>query len=217
MIKGVLFDMDGTMLDTEPVSERCWKQAAQDYGFVIDDQFMQELFGKNLTTIREMLINILKTGETTEKIVEGRENYYVQFLLEEEVPKKKGLMDILQYLKENQIPAAVCTSTEKEIAELALKRAGIYEYFDAFVFGNMVTRGKPDPQGFQMAAEMLGLASEECLVLEDSINGVLAGKRAGGYVIHIPDVVEVPADVKDGITAEMKDLNEVLCWLEKRE
>ena len=78
----------------------------------------------------------------------------------------------------------------------------------------MVTRTKPDPQGFLMAADFIGKDPAECLVVEDSPNGVLAGKAAGGYVIYVPDKIDLPADVKEGITAEMKSLNEIIGWIE---
>lgn len=216
MVKGVLFDMDGTMFDTEPVSERCWKKAAVDYGYEISDELMNSLFGKNLVSIKTMIREALGIDEEAELITARRYHYYRQFLLEEEIPKKKGLVEILEYLKEQNIPAAVCTSTEKETAEIALKRSGVYQYFTGFVYGDMVSRSKPDPQGFHMAAEMLGVQPEECLVLEDSVNGVLAGIAAGGYIIYIPDVIELSENIKSDITAEMQDLCEVIKWLEER-
>lgn len=214
MIKGVLFDMDGTMFDTEPVSAKCWKRAANDCGFTIDDELMNSLFGRNLVTIKQMVRDALGTGDTVDMIAEGRQNYYRKFLLECEIPKKTGLMEILSYLKDKNIPAVVCTSTERETAEIALKKAGVYEYFAGYVYGDMVTRTKPDPQGFHMAAELIGVQPKDCLVIEDSKNGVLAGKAAGGYIIYIPDIIELSDEVKDGITAEMKDLCEVIKWIE---
>jgi len=215
MVKGVLFDMDGTMFDTEPVSERCWKKAATDFGYEISDELMNSLFGKNLLSIKQMIRQALEIDEEVERITERRYEYYRKFLLEDEIPKKEGLMEILEYLKEHSIPAAVCTSTEKETAEIALKRSGVYEYFTGFVYGDMVEKSKPDPQGFHKAAQLIGVTPETCLVIEDSSNGVLAGKAAGGFVIYIPDVVDVSETVKEGITLEAKNLTQVIGWLEK--
>ncbi len=215
MVKGVLFDMDGTMLDTEKISADCWKQAAKDIGYTIDDTIMDTLYGKNLESIKRLLQESLHIEEDAQTIIDGRGAYYRQYLREHAVAKKKGLMELLSYLKENNIPKVVCTSTEKETAILALENAGIKECFDGYVFGDMVTRGKPDPQGFQMAAELIGQKSEECLVVEDSINGVLAGKAAGGYIIFIPDIVTLPEEVEEGINAKMTSLDEIIGWLEK--
>lgn len=215
MVKGVLFDMDGTMLDTEPVSESCWRKAAAELGYTIEDELMNSFFGKNLVSIEKMLADALGIGEKAADIVAGRQKYYSSYLKENEIPKKKGLLEILEYLKEKQIPAVVCTSTESELGEIALKNAGVYEYFSSYVFGDMVTRTKPDPQGFHMAAEAIGLLPEECLVIEDSPNGVLAGENAGGYTIFVPDRLELPEEIKTGITAEMKSLDEIIAWIEQ--
>lgn len=215
MVKGVLFDMDGTMLDTEPISMACWRKSAAHFGITIDDELMNTFFGKNLVGIEEILRSAFGIDEEAVKIVEGRQVYYRAHLGEYGAPVKKGLIEILEYLKEKKIPAVVCTSTDKMTGENLLKKVGVYDYFDDFVFGDMVTRTKPDPQGFLMAAEFIGKDPKECLVVEDSPNGVLAGKAAGGYVIYVPDKIDLPADVKEGITAEMKSLDEIIAWIER--
>lgn len=215
MVKAVLFDMDGTMLDTEPISAECWKKAGKELGYIIEDRFMNTLFGKNIASIEKMLQEEFGIQEEAVQIIDKRLMHYKNYLAENGVPKKKGLMEVLEYLKHNNIPAVVCTSTEKATAENVLKKAGIYEYFTGYVYGDMVTRSKPDPQGFHMAAELAGQKPSECLVVEDSPNGVLAGKAAGGHIIFIPDCIEMPEGVLDGITAQLNDLNELIEWLEK--
>lgn len=214
MVRGVLFDMDGTMLDTEPISMACWRKSAEHFGITIDDELMNTFFGKNLVGIEEILRSAFGIDEEAVKIVEGRQVYYRAHLAEYGAPIKPGLIELLEYLKEKNIPAVVCTSTDKVTGENLLKKVGVYDYFDDFVFGDMVTRTKPDPQGFLMAADFIGKDPAECLVVEDSPNGVLAGKAAGGYVIYVPDKIDLPADVKEGITAEMKSLNEIIGWIE---
>ena len=215
MVKGILFDMDGTMLDTEPISMACWRKSAANYGITIDDDLMNTFFGKNLNGIEEMLKEAFNIDEVAGKIVEGRQVYYRAHLGEHGAPIKKGLVEILEYLKEKKIPAVVCTSTDKVTGENVLKKMGVYDYFDDFVFGDMVTRTKPDPQGFLMAAEFIGKDPKECLVIEDSPNGVLAGKAAGGYVIYVPDKIGLPDEVRQGITAEMQSLDEIIGWIEQ--
>jgi len=214
MVKAVLFDMDGTMLDTEPVSAECWKKAAKELGYVIEDRFMNTLYGKNISSIERMLQEEFGIQEEAVDIIERRLAHYKSYLAEHGVPKKPGLIEVLEYLKGKHIPAVVCTSTEKATAESVLKKAGIYEYFSGYVYGDMVTRSKPDPQGFHMAAEIAGRKPGDCLVVEDSPNGVLAGKAAGGYIIFIPDCMEMPEGVLDGITAQLNNLNELVAWIE---
>lgn len=215
MVKGVLFDMDGTMLDTEPISMACWRKSAAHFDITIDDELMNTFFGKNLVGIEEMLRAAFGIDEEAVKIVEGRQVYYRAYLGEHGAPLKPGLIEILEYLKSKKIPAVVCTSTDTVTGERLLKKVGVYDYFDDFVYGDMVTRTKPDPQGFLMAAEAIGVNPAECLVVEDSPNGVLAGKAAGGYVIYVPDKIDLPKDVREGITAEMSSLHEIILWIEK--
>lgn len=215
MVKGVLFDMDGTMLDSEPVSESCWMKAAEELGYTIEKDLMNSFFGKNLVSIQNMLAEALGIGEKASDIVAGRQKYYSAYIRENVMPKKKGLVELLEYLKEKNIPAVVCTSTETELGEIALKNAGVYDYFASHVFGDMVKHTKPDPEGFQMAAKAIGIPSEECLVIEDSPNGILAGKAAGGYTIFVPDRLVLPEEVREGITTEVKSLDEIIEWIEQ--
>jgi beta-phosphoglucomutase-like phosphatase (HAD superfamily) len=101
------------------------------------------------------------------------------------------------------------------MAKWMLQSAGVYEYIDAFAFGDEVIRSKPEPEIFIKAANALGLDPEECVVLEDSGPGVIAGKAAGGYVVHIPDMVILPEEVKKGIAKEVESLHDVITWIEK--
>lgn len=123
---------------------------------------------------------------------------------------------LLEYLKEQKIPAAVSTSTDRETGEMVIKKAGVYEYYSAFVYGDMVERSKPAPDIFWAAERELGLAPEECLILEDSPSGVLAGKAAGGYTIYIPDAMQLTEEVKEGISAEVSNLSEVIDWIKQQ-
>ena len=215
MVKGVLFDMDGTMLDTEPISMACWRKSSAHFDITIDDELMNTFFGKNLVGIEEILRDAFGIDEEAVKIVEGRQIYYRAHLGEYGAPLKPGLIEILEYLKSKNIPAVVCTSTDKVTGEKLLKKVGVYDYFDDFVYGDMVTRTKPDPEGFLMAAKAIGMDPKECLVVEDSPNGVLAGKAAGGYVIFVPDKIDLPQEVREGITAEMASLQEIIGWIEE--
>ena len=215
MIKGVLFDMDGTMLDTEPISMACWRKSAAHFDITIDDELMNNFFGKNLSGIEVILREAFGIDEEAVKIVEGRQVYYRAHLGEFGAPIKKGLIELLEYLKEKDIPRVVCTSTDKVTGENVLKKVGVYDYFNDFVYGDMVTRTKPDPQGFLMAAEFIGVDPKECLVIEDSPNGVLAGAASGGHVIFIEDKISLPEEVRATITAEKASLDEVIDWIEE--
>ena len=123
-----------------------------------------------------------------------------RYIEEKGVPLKEGLPELLEYLKGQDIRMAVATSTQQSLAEKMLKIAGVYEYFDAVAYGNKVKRSKPFPDIFQKAAEDLGVPMRECLVLEDSPNGIRAGAAAGCKAVMVPDLME-PTDELQTLTA----------------
>lgn len=214
MVKGVIFDMDGLMFDTEQLSSIFWKQTGEQFGMEIPVEFVNSFRGRNPAAIKRAFLE--KYGEDLDygSFIELRMRLQYDYVREIGVPIKKGLIELLNYLKEKGIRTAVATSTERKLAGTMLERAKVREYFDAFVFGDMVEKSKPHPDVFVKAAEEIGVPIGECLVLEDSIAGVKAGKAAGGYVIHIPDIIVVPEEVKEGITAQLNSLDEVIGWLE---
>lgn len=216
MVRGVIFDMDGLMFDTERLSTLLWGQTGKEIGIEIPESFVDSFRGRNPEAIRRAFLDRYGAGFDYEGSRERKDGLVDEHIEKNGVPVKKGLPELLDYLKEHQIHMAVATSTQQELAEKMLKLAGIYPYFSAVVYGDMVEKSKPAPDIFQKAAEQIGVESKDCLVLEDSSAGVMAGKAAGGYVIHIPDVLQVPEEVKDGITAEYESLDQVIGWLEKQ-
>lgn len=216
MINGVIFDMDGTMFDTEPISALCWKKAGELTGYMVTDALVNSFLGKNMVAIAELLKQEFGQSSNYEAIIEARQSCYKEYIKEHGAPHKEGLVSLLKYLRSEGIPAAVSTSTDRKTAEMVIKKAEVYEYFDAFVYGDMVERGKPEPDIFWMAAAQIGRNPEECLVIEDSPAGVLAGKAAGGGTIFIPDRMILSEEIKEGISAELRNLNEVITWMKQR-
>lgn len=215
MVKGVIFDMDGTMFDTERLLTVAWDKAAKKMEVVISSELMEACRGKSSEAIRELLQAEFGEDFDYDRICLFKNNIYHEMLKENGVPIKKGLKELLQFLKEQKIPAAVATSTGRANAEMILKMAGVYEDLAAFMYGDMLKASKPEPDIFLEAAKKLGQEPKDCVVIEDSVSGVLAGKAAGGYVIYIPDVMKVPEEVKEGITAELPELSCVIWWIKE--
>lgn len=214
MIRAAIFDMDGLMFDTERLATVLWNQVGDELRIDMTEEFLDSFRGQNPTAIRNAFLQRFGREFDFDGCMGRKDELQHRYIEEKGVPLKEGLPELLEYLKGQDIRMAVATSTQQSLAEKMLKIAGVYEYFDAVAYGNKVKRSKPFPDIFQKAAEDLGVPMRECLVLEDSISGVQAGKAAGGYIIHIPDVVVVPEEVKDGITAELRSLRDVIDWIE---
>ena len=199
MVKGVIFDMDGTMFDTERLSTKGWIYAGKKMGVDIPVALTDSFRGRNPQAIRKKFVAYF--GDRLDyDTARAMKHEYFDEVTKESVPHKEGLQDLLEYLKEHEIPAVVATSTERKRASRLIHMSGIEHLISNAIYGDMVERGK-DPK--------------ECLVLEDSAPGLLAGKAAGGYTIYVPDIAVVSKEAKEGITAELADLHEVAAWIRK--
>lgn len=214
MVKGVIFDMDGTMFDTERLSTEGWIYAGKKLGVDIPIALTDSFRGRNPQAIRSMFAEYFGDKLDYDEARAIKHEYFDE-VTKDSVPFKEGLMELLEYLKKNDIPTAVATSTEKKRASRLLHVSGVENMITACIFGDMIEKGKPEPDIFLKAAELIGQDQRECLVLEDSAPGLMAGKAAGGYTIYVPDVAVVPEEAKEGITTELADLHEVAAWIRK--
>ncbi|MGM9985781.1 MAG: HAD family hydrolase, partial [Bacillaceae bacterium] len=129
--------------------------------------------------------------------------------------KKEGLDELLQYLQANNIPMVVATSTYRKMALWILEKAGVLGYFKGIVCGDEVKESKPDPEIFVKACNLLGLQPEECIVIEDSENGLRAAHAAGIRTIFIKDLVTPVEEVLGKVHHQGKSLRDVITYLEK--
>jgi len=189
-IKGVIFDMDGLMIDTEKLYLRYWKQAAADFGYDMRDEHVFAI----RSLARKYSIPKLKFffGEDfpTEAVRTRRTELINAHIEANGITVKKGLFELIGYLEKRGIKLAVATATPRERTELYLEKIGAKEHFDAVVCGDMVINGKPDPEIYLTAAKSLGLPSGECAAFEDSPNGLRAARAAGCKVVMIPDMTQ---------------------------
>jgi len=193
--QAAIFDMDGLLLDTERVCLEAFRAAC----YALSVPFLEETYlgiiGRNAQGIEEVL-----SAGYSDKIAypilraAWMERYH-PVVETQAIPLKKGVIELLDWLKTQNIPMAVATSTHKELAITKLKLAGIYDYFEQLSAGCEVSKGKPDPEIFLLAAERLKKLPESCLVFEDSNNGVRSGIAANMQVFQIPDLVKPCAEV----------------------
>jgi HAD superfamily hydrolase (TIGR01509 family) len=203
----IILDMDGLMLDTEPISLRAWRAAALDLGYVLDDQICDAMIGRpagaNIEQLREHFGDAFP-GEAL--LVSAGERY--RALLGDGIPHKAGLLDFLRFLEARHLPRAVATSTATGLAREKLERAGVLGYFEVVVGGDMVARGKPAPDIFLAAASRIGANPAGCIVLEDSGPGVFGAAAAGMRPVLIPDGREPSAEVRAAAFAVVGSLTD---------
>ena len=208
----VIFDMDGTMFDTEMLSIKGWEAAvaAQIPGIPWEEfsQVFYSMLGRNLANCRQ-ISNELMPEFDFDKGNEDSFIYMDNYMKTHGVPIKPGLFELLDALEELNIKKCVATSTAKDRATQKLEMANIAHRFEVIVGGDEVVISKPNPEIFLKAAKACGVAPENCLVLEDSAAGVEAGYKAGMEVIVIPDLVQPTQETCDMANEKCKDLFEV--------
>ena len=208
MIKAVLFDMDGTLVDTERLGIKTFIQAAKDFGAELPVSVIKSFIGHNKTDVVRLTEEYLGSRELAEQIFERQSNYRTEWA-PTQLEAKSGVHECLSALKEAGYRLELVTSSRTATAERNLKLFDLQGYFETKTCGEETTKGKPEPDIYLKGAEKLGLEPAECVVVEDSYNGALSGLNAGMSVIVIPDIVEIPADVADRAAAVLQSLHEV--------
>ena len=208
MIKYIIFDKDGTLLDTEPIFKRAWVEVGEQWGLEGIEEMYPSIMGNNGEVIVQKLYAAYPDRDCQAYYNERMDR--VTTLMEGEIPLMAGCREILDFARKNGISVAVATSSTRERAEKNLKKLDLWDYFDAVVTGDMVKKSKPEPDIFLEAASRIGARKDECIVCEDSYNGLLAAKASGMRPIFIPDML-MPNEETDKLAYKTcRDLFELM-------
>lgn len=216
-IKGLLFDMDGLILDTEKLYTRFWQEAANALGYPMTKEQAIGMRSLNRVFGAAKLQSYFDVPVDYEAVRNKRIELMNAFIEKEGVEAKPGIGELLSFLKEKGIKTAIATSSPIERTTKYLASVGLGNAFDELISGYMVEKGKPEPDIYLLAAKKLGLLPSECLALEDSKSGLLSGSRAGCYPIMIPDQDEPDEETETFLFARVDSLDKVidlLKWLE---
>ena len=207
MVSGIIFDMDGVLIDSERQSNEGWLWAAGQLGVDMPMWLIDIFKGAPAELCCKFFDDYYKGVIDYWEAKELRTQHVYKIRETEGIPVKKGVKDIFEYIRNNGLKCAVATSTRRESAEKTLHEIGVWDYLDAVVYGDEVERGKPEPDIFLRAAKAIGVNPSEAVVVEDSINGIKAGYAAGMRVVHIPDTIAIDDDIRKLTYMVCDDLN----------
>lgn len=207
MVSGIIFDMDGILIDSERQSNEGWLWAAWQLGVDMPMWLIDSFKGAPAELCCKFFDDYYKGVIDYWEAKELRTQHVYKIRETEGIPVKKGVKDIFEYIRNSGLKCAVATSTRRESAEKTLHEIGVWDYLDAVVYGDEVEHGKPEPDIFLRAAKAIGVNPSEAVVVEDSINGIKAGYAADMRVVHIPDTIAIDDDIRKLTYMVCDDLN----------
>ncbi len=209
MIDTVIFDMDGTLIDTEKYYRICWPQALAAFGYHMTDE--QALSMRSLgrpfapARLKEMFGDEIDYHQVRNK----RKELMEACLAKEGIQLKPGAVELLTWLKEQGIRTAIATATDMERTNRYLEQMGLLQYFDTIISATMVKEGKPSPDIYLYACEQLGRKPQDCIAVEDSPNGAISAYRAGCKVVMVPDQTQPEEELREKLFACVENLTEI--------
>ena len=213
MIKAIIFYMDGLMIDSERVTFECYQERLKDMNLTMDEKFYKTLLGKPIKGIYQRFYDVYGNDFPIENVIQDVHQLMAERFETEGVPVKKGLVELLHYLKDNNYKTIVATSSNRDRVDKILAQAKITEFFDDSICGDEVTKGKPNPEVFLKSCQKLGVNVDEAIVLEDSEAGIQASYDANIKVICIPDMKYPEKQYEEKTFKILKDLTEVTAYL----
>lgn len=214
MIKAVLFDMDGVLIDTEKYLTKFWQQAAAEAGLSlkIEDCYMFRSFASQFASV----VFQEKCGKEYDYFaIRNRRKELMKAHIETNgIEIKPEVKETLWAIKQKGIQIAVVTATDEERTKSYLTEIGIYEWFDSVICATMVERGKPFPDVYLYACDRIGCTPKECMAVEDSPNGIQAASDAGCKTVMVPDLTQPDEDSKKRVIGVAQTLRGVLEYLD---
>lgn len=216
-MQAVIFDKDGTLHDTEKVFLQAWRLAAEDLDVPDIEATVRDCTGVNLPDTAVYWAN--KYPQIRFDTYLARRDYHFNEIVRDGVPIKEGSVELLTYLQERGYPVGMATSTPYRTVMEHLERTDMTRFFlpDAIITGDMVRRGKPDPEIFLLAASRLGMVPGDCVGVEDSNNGIRAVLAAGMRAVFVPDLTPPAEDVRGRIWRVCGSLTDLIPLIEAKE
>lgn len=216
-MKAVIFDFDGLMVDSEVISFKCFRDFLKQYDIPFPKEtYVKSYPGKSTKVTLKIFKETYDLDCDLEQAMQQIRDLETKYMQEDGVELKEGLRDLLSCLKESGYRTAIATSSVKDRAMNIIDHYGLRDFFDDFVFGSEVKRGKPYPDIFLKACEKLNIKPKEAIVLEDSEAGIQAASDAHIPVICIPDMKYPAQTYADKAEAVFKSLNDMIDFIKHK-
>ncbi|WP_431108937.1 HAD family hydrolase [Winogradskyella poriferorum] len=183
MLKAVLFDMDGVIVDTEPLHRKAYHQMFDDVNINVDEDLYASFTGQSTINICKRLVDYFDLNESPEELVSLKRKHYKIFFKNDDLELIDGVLDRIQDYHSNDVKLVVASSASMQGIKQIFERFDLNQYFSAKFSGADLKKSKPHPEIFIKAAESTGFSKSECLVIEDSTNGIKAAHSAGIYCV----------------------------------
>lgn len=210
MIKGVIFDLDDTIVNSNPLHTEAWNQLLNTYNHSLDDipkNLRANQLGVRVIDTAKFITNYLNLKDDVETVYKKRVDYFLQ-LVDKKLELMPGILHAIKLFRKHCFQLAIATSGTKQYVNLVLLKFHLKNYFEVIITGDDVKKGKPDPETYLMAAKKLHLDPLECLVVEDSTKGIESAKAAGCKCIAVKNPYIPPQDL-DQTDLVINSLNEL--------
>ena len=214
-IEAIVFDMDGVLFDTERLCLRVWKIVGERHGIEGIEEIFPLCIGRTTPDTKRIILGHYGDLDIDPLYEEIREEMQ-RIIAEEGLPKMPYAEEVLKALKSRGIRMALASSSRYATVCRELKMAGFYEYFETVIGGDMVERGKPSPDIYLKACELLGVKPARAAAVEDSFNGIRAAHGAGMITIMVPDMVSPDEEMRQKASVIVTDIRGVLSILEEK-
>lgn len=210
--KAVVFDMDGVIFDSERLVLDCWEKVAARYRLDGMGEVFRSCIGTNHEKTREIVLEAYGEDFPYEKFTGEASALFHEIADHGGLPLKRGVRELLDYLREQDVPLALASSTRLKLVTEELKEAGLYDYFRVVRGGDQLKHSKPEPDIYLLACKELGVRPADAYAIEDSYNGIRAAYSAGMKPVMVPDMLPATEEMREKSVVVLDNLLEVKGW-----